>query len=92
MWNKMREWLDRGAIPADDIVLETDLAAPGSHLNRSDQLVLESKEAMQKRGVSSPDRGDALALSFAAHVPPVAAQEMPLAERLMGGFAGSWMG
>ncbi|HKD45165.1 MAG TPA: terminase [Candidatus Angelobacter sp.] len=92
MWSKMRDWLDHGAIPPDDVVLETDLTAPGSHLNRSDQLVLESKENMQKRGVASPDRGDALALTFAAHVPPVAAQERPLAERLMSGFSGSWMG
>ncbi|PWT75415.1 MAG: terminase [Chloroflexi bacterium] len=91
MWQKMREWLDRGAIPPDDIVLETDLAAPGSHLNRSDQLVLESKEAMQKRGVASPDSGDALALTFAAHVPPVAAKEQP-EQRFVGGFTGSWMG
>ena len=90
MWNRMKEWLDKGAIPADT-VLETDLTAPGSHLNRSDQLVLESKDAMQKRGVASPDNADALALTFAAHVPPVVAQETDM-ERLVGGFATSWMG
>lgn len=91
MWNRMKEWLDRGAIPAEDPVLETDLTAPGSHLNRSDQLVLESKEAMQKRGVASPDSGDALALTFAAHVPPVAAQTAP-EQRFVGGALGTWMG
>jgi hypothetical protein len=90
MWNRMRDWLDKGAIPPDDIVLETDLTAPGSHLNRSDQLVIESKEAMQKRGVASPDRGDALALTFAAHVQPVAARD-DSAERFSN-LAGSWMG
>lgn len=90
MWNRMKEWLLRGAIPADDTRLEVDLTAPGSHLNRSDQLVLESKEAMAKRGVASPDNGDALALTFAAYVPPVTAQETP---QLVGGFGGaSWMG
>jgi hypothetical protein len=89
MWNRMKEWLDRGAIPDNDIVLETDLTAPGSHLNRSEQLVLESKEDMAKRGIKSPDRGDALALSFAANVAPVAAED-PLAMRYSG--AGSWMG
>jgi len=91
MWNRMKEWLTRGAIPADDIVLETDLAAPGSHLNRSDQLVLESKDAMQKRGVASPDRGDALALTFAAQVPPVAPKQQP-EWRFVGEMPGSWMG
>ena len=91
MWQKMKDWLERGAIPADDAVLETDLTAPGSHLNRSDQLVLESKEAMAKRNVASPDSGDALALTFAARVPPVAATQQP-ENRFVGGTPGSWMG
>lgn len=90
MWFRMKEWLDRGGIPDNDIVLETDLTAPGSHLNRSEQLVLESKDDMAKRGVKSPDRGDALALTFAAHVAPLVAED-PLAARYSGG-AGSWMG
>jgi len=90
MWERMKTWLERGAIPADDVVLETDLTAPGSHLNRSDQLVIESKESMAKRGVASPDRGDALALTFAAHVPPVSAEERESGR--YGGGAGSWMG
>src|SRR5215471_2826866 len=55
MWQKLKDWLERGSIPADDVVLETDLCAPGSHLNRRDQLVLESKEEMAKRNVASPD-------------------------------------
>ena len=90
MWRRMKEWLDRGAIPADDTVLETDLTAPGSHLNRSDQLVLESKEAMQKRGVASPDRGDALALTFAAHVQPV--KDRADDQQIFGSPVGTWMG
>jgi hypothetical protein len=88
MWQKLKDWLEIGGIP-DDVVLETDLTAPGSHLNRRDQLVLESKEDMQKRGVASPDRADALALTFAAYVPPIAAEEPQ--ERWRGGGAGSWM-
>jgi hypothetical protein len=91
MWNKMKEWLLRGAIPSD-ITLETDLTGPGYHLNRSEQLVIESKADMVKRGVASPDYADALCLTWAAPVLPVAAQEMPLAERFIGGFSGSWMG
>jgi phage terminase large subunit len=91
MWNKMKEWLLRGAIPSD-ITLETDLTGPGYHLNRSEQLVIESKADMVKRGVASPDYADALCLTWAAPVQPVATQERPLAERLVGGFGGSWMG
>ena len=88
MWQRMKDWLERGAIPDHDVVLETDLTAPGSHLNRSDQLVIESKEQMAKRKVASPDRGDALALTFAARVAPV--REEP--EERYGTGAGSWMG
>ena len=67
MWAKAKDWLLRGCIP-DDVVLETDLTGPGFHLDRQDRLVIESKESMAKRGVASPDDGDALCLSFAAAV------------------------
>ena len=68
MWNRMKEWLLLGAIPPQDTKLETDLTAPGFHINKADKLVIESKEDMQKRGLDSPDDGDALALTFAAPV------------------------
>lgn len=90
MWNKLRDWLERGSI-VPDTVLENDLAAPGADRNRSDQLVLESKQSMIKRGVASPDNGDALALTFAAHVPPVDAPTSP-EQRFIGGAVGTWMG
>lgn len=68
MWARMREWLrNRGAIDksAD---LEVDLTGPGYGADKLDRLVLESKEDMKKRGLDSPDDGDALALTFAAPV------------------------
>jgi hypothetical protein len=68
MWNKLKEWLQNGAIDPKDQKLEIDLTAPGYHINRQDKLVIESKEDMQKRGVDSPDDADALALTFAAPV------------------------
>lgn len=71
MWNSVKEWLSRGALPKDDDKLEIDLTSPGFHLNKSNALVLESKEEMKKRGVPSPDDGDALALTFAQPVSPV---------------------
>lgn len=70
MWNRVKDWLLKGAIPRDDLRLAQDLAAPGFHLNVKQALVLESKESMQKRGVASPDDGDALALTFAQRVAP----------------------
>jgi hypothetical protein len=71
MWSKMREWLQgRGCIPLD-AQLETDLGGPGvHHMGNSDRWVLESKKSMEKRGLASPDRADALALCFAATVKP----------------------
>ena len=67
MWSRMKEWLQTGAIPNEER-LEVDLTAPGYKINNQDKLVLESKEQMAKRGVASPDDGDALALTFSAPV------------------------
>jgi hypothetical protein len=80
MWAKMKEWLSHGAIDPKDQKLETDLTAPGYHINKQDKLVIESKEDMMKRGAASPDDGDALALTFAAPVGPsvVKKQSMPM--------------
>ena len=75
MWGKMlKDWLAHGGIDKADEKLAVDLMGPGWHLNNRDQLVLESKADMQKRGVPSPDDGDALALTFAY---PVAAPRPP---------------
>lgn len=74
MWSRMKEWLLYGAIE-DEQRMTDDLGAPGSHLNKKDQLVLESKEDMADRGVASPDDADALALTFAS---PIAPPKRPL--------------
>jgi hypothetical protein len=70
MWAKAKEWLLGGCIDPRDTTLETDLTAPGYHINRQDRLVIESKEDMAKRGVASPDDADALVLTFAAEIAP----------------------
>ena len=72
MWTQAKEWLPKGAIDPNDEQLEVDLTGPGFHFNRTNQLVLESKAEMQKRGVASPDDGDALVLTFAQPVAPIA--------------------
>jgi len=66
-WARMKDWLLRGAIPKD-ARLEADLTGPGYHLNNKDQLVIESKDSIQKRGLASPDDADALSLTFAQPV------------------------
>jgi hypothetical protein len=69
MWGRMRDWLPKGAIDGD-AVLETDLTGPGYFHDKRDRVLLESKEQMKKRGVDSPDDGDALAMTFAQVVAP----------------------
>lgn len=64
-WGRMREWLATAAIPNDETLI-TDLVTPWHtyHPTRG-VLVMESKEHMrEKRGLSSPDMADALALTF----------------------------
>ena len=77
IWNQQKEWLLRGALDAADDKLVSDLGCPGFHLKaNTNQLVIESKEHMQKRGQASPDDGDAMALTFAAPVLPPAIEEV----------------
>jgi len=65
MWAEMRDWLRGGCIPTHDQALIDDLVGPDYHFaGRTDKLLLESKEEMHKRGLASPDRGDALACTF----------------------------
>lgn len=65
MWGRMREWLEQGGCIADDDDLVTDLTAVEYTYTPTNQLLLERKEDMKKRGLASPDDADALALTFA---------------------------
>lgn len=85
MWSSVKDWLPRGAIDADS-KLEIGLTAPGYHINRANKLVLESKADMAKRGEASPDDGDALALTFAQPVAPLAPRSDALDDDVVGGW------
>lgn len=68
IWGDMREWLKGGCILNDQNLID-DLAGPQYKFRgASDKIMLESKEEMKKRGVASPDYGDALACTFAVRV------------------------
>ena len=64
MWGRMRDWL-RGEVelPNDNELL-TDLVGPMYSYNKREQLLLEKKEDMKRRGMASPDCADSLALTF----------------------------
>jgi hypothetical protein len=73
MWALMREWMETGCIPMDDD-LRDDLRAPQYEYHpTTNQLTLESKEEMKKRGIASPDMAEALIQTFAK---PVARTDM----------------
>lgn len=70
MWGRMKEWLKTGAIP-DDPALAQDLIGLEYGYDARNAIQLEKKDDMKRRGLASPDLGDALALTFAQPVHPV---------------------
>lgn len=68
MWIEMAKWVKGHAALPMSAELRSDLCAPTYKHNAAGKFQLESKEDMKKRGLPSPDIGDALALTFAAPV------------------------
>lgn len=66
LWFQCKSWLEGMDVklPKDD-ALWAELAAPKYFFTSSGKIQVESKEAMRKRGVASPDRADALCLALA---------------------------
>lgn len=67
IWCRMREWFlaqNQPLIPEDPKLIAA-LTAPTFTVNDKGYIQLESKIMMKRRGVHSPDEGDALALTFA---------------------------
>lgn len=76
MWGGIKAWLKAGgAIDPKDEELYQDLIGPETVPKLDGKIQLESKEDMKTRGLPSPNRGDALALTFAA---PVAKRLAPV--------------
>jgi hypothetical protein len=94
IWCGLADWLPVGAIPDDDEVA-ADLTGPEyDHHPTDGRKMLESKREMERRGIASPDDGDAIALTFAERVarrdtrpdrPAVARSRIPSSPR--GNFA-----
>lgn len=78
MWGLMKQWLkEGGAIPDEPKIIE-ELVAPEYFIKLNGKIQLEAKEDMKKRGLPSPNRADALALTFAF---PVRARRSALARK-----------
>ena len=68
MWANLREAIKQGIRLPDDEDLKTDLTGVEYGYNLRNEIQLERKEDMKKRGMSSPDMADALALTYALPV------------------------
>jgi hypothetical protein len=64
IWNEMRKWLKAGGSIEDDDDLRSDLTGVELVPRVDGKKQLESKDHMRSRGLASPGRGDALALTF----------------------------
>ncbi len=70
MWGNLKDWLNAGGALPDDPELRADLTGVEYGYTATGEIQLEKKEDMKKRGLASPDIGDALALTFAHPVRP----------------------
>jgi len=65
IWHTMKQWFETGCQIPDANELQQDLCSTTFKFDSSgDRLQLESKAEMKKRGIKSPDCGDALAITF----------------------------
>jgi len=70
MWVNMKEALKIGVRLPDMEDLRTDVTGVEYGYNMANNIQLETKEQMKKRGMASPDLADALALTYALPVYP----------------------
>lgn len=89
-WGQMREWLMAGAEIPNDPELESDLTGPEYGFSNKQQIQLEKKDDMKRRGMASPDCGDMLAMTFAVNVKPKPKPE-PIEPIMIGEAALGWM-
>lgn len=68
MWDRMRQAINDGLELPDDSELSEDLSALTYGYTPTQLLQLEKKEDLKKRGLSSPDCADSLALTYAENV------------------------
>jgi hypothetical protein len=67
LWFAIKDWLTQRdcRLPNDD-ELVSELAAPSYKYTSTGKIKIESKDEMKKRGIKSPDKADALALTMAS--------------------------
>ena len=77
VWGLLRDALKAGMEIPNDPELAADLTGPEYGFSSKQQLQLEKKDDMKRRGLSSPDCGDAAAMTFAVELAPSAPKRPP---------------
>lgn len=68
LWFQLREWLEaRDCRLPEDEALVAEISCPRYAIESSGRTKVESKDEMKRRGLRSPDRADALCLTFAGN-------------------------
>lgn len=65
IWNQVKQWLKQGGSIQPDQGLYDELVGPETVPRVDGKIQLESKQDMKDRGLPSPNKADALAISFA---------------------------
>jgi hypothetical protein len=68
MWDRVRIWLRDGADIPDDAELRQALIGIEYSFDGKELMRMERKQDMKRRGLESPDEGDAICLTFAEEI------------------------
>jgi hypothetical protein len=81
VWGLMRDWLNANAEIPDEPQMDMDLTGPQYGFSAQQQIQLEKKDDLKRRGLASPDFGDSLAYTFAVNIlaPPKRERETIMA-------------
>jgi len=78
LWLAVKDWLGTRTVRIpNDQTLRHELVAPRYNFSSSGKIVVESKDAMKKRGMRSPDLADAVCLTFAGNAALVGGRGTP---------------
>ena len=78
LWLAVKDWLATRTVRIpNDQALRHELVAPRYNFSSSGKIVVESKDAMKKRGMRSPDLADAVCLTFAGNAALVGGRGTP---------------
>jgi len=70
IWGELKKWIKEGGVLPKDNGLREELISTEYFIRSEGKIQMERKDDMRKRGIKSPNKADALALTFAMPVRP----------------------